>query len=128
MTCHLKDRELERKLNKFSDGKFSRILNEHTGPNESDCIVLELGKNNNIELSVYIPPEAIEEIPDYNPKDWNEFPAVTPPEGVLMRVECDGNLHTALVYKNNRWQFESGENFQGFERIYKVRRYRPWED
>lgn len=131
MTWHLKDRELERKLNKFSDGKFSRILNEHTGPNESDCIVLELEKNNNIELSVYIRPEAIEEIPDYNPKGWNNYPEVTPPEGIPMRVEIDTLTdevrRDCAIFKNGRWFSEFGGK-ANYKIAGPVRRYRPWED
>ncbi len=130
MTWHLKDRELERKLNKFSDGEFSRILNEHTGPNESDCIVLELEKNNNIELSVYIRPEAIEEIPDYNPKGWNEYPKVTPPENILMRVEAVGRsgvFRDCAIFKDGVWQSDMDGEACG-EFYAKVKRFRPWED
>lgn len=141
MTWHLKDRELEEALNKKSHPMhtFTDELNKKMAriPKEqlprvlgtevtfqrigTDGVILE---GNVLQFSI----EEIENTPEYNPKYWNEYPTVTPPEGVLMRVECDGNLHTALIFKDNRWQFESGENFQGFERIYKVRRYRPWED
>ena len=126
MTWHLKDRELERKLNKFSDGEFSRILNEHTGPNDSDCIVLELGKNNNIELSVYIRPEAIEEIPDYNPKGWNNYPEVTPPEGILMRVETD-RFRDCAIFKDGYWHSELFGEPNGRLQA-EVECFRPWSD
>lgn len=131
MTWHLKDRELERKLNKFSDGKFSRILNEHTGPNESDCIVLELGKNNNIELSVYIPPEAIEEIPDYNPKGWNNYPEVTPPYDVMMRIKMkNGYLRAGYLKKfpdGDSWVNPNGVLMWNAENA-EIELFRPWED
>ena len=131
MTWQLKDRELERKLNKFSDGKFSRILNEHTGPNESDCIVLELEKNNNIELSVYIRPEAIEEVPEYNQHAWNEYPKVTPPFDKDMRVELDDGLrYCARYHKFSDGCFWVGTNGTCFPKYLndKVVRFRPWED
>lgn len=133
MTWHLKDRELERKLIAIDSG-FLEKLNEACEKldNNKDGdfpehkrFAITLGNNN---IDVIFNGSHVEKVPNYDPKIWNEYPEVTPPEGVLMRVECDGNLHTALVYKNNRWQFESGENFQGFERIYKVKRFRPWED
>lgn len=132
MTWHLKDRELERKLNKFSDGRFSRILNKHTGPNESDCIILELEKNNNIELSVYIRPEAIEEIPDYNPKTWNKFPQVWPPENVRMRVEFkyknkpEETYHACFYFFSGKWYWDTC-NYSIDPSIGNIR-FRPWED
>lgn len=132
MTWHLKDRELERKLDKFSDGKFSRILNEHTGPNESDCIVLELEKNNNIELSVYIRPEAIEEIADYNPKTWNKFPQVWPPENVRMRVEFqyknkpEKTYHACFYFFSGKWYWDTC-NYSIDPSIGNIR-FRPWVD
>ena len=135
MTWHLKDRELEKVFEAYSGGNFVNALN-YSIENEnidSDFIVyVEFGREflgpDFAENCLCFRTDELEEVCEYNPHGWNEYPNVIPPEGVLMRVECENNLHTALVYKNNRWQFESGENFQGFERIYKVRRYRPWNE
>ena len=133
MTWHLKDRELEKKVIAI-DLEFVKKLSEK-------CEGFDNNKDGDFpeiipfaidiydeKLKLFLNSSYVEKVPSYDPNKWNDYPAVTPPEGVLMRVECDNNLHTALVYKNNRWQFESGENFQGFERIYKVKRFRPWED
>ena len=132
MTWHLKDRELEIKLNDLVGGnEFTEALNQASSLiGIKSTITVKFGPNTGHIKGSFRCYFEVDELINigYDPHTWNEYPEVTPPEGVLMRVECENNLHTALVYKNNRWQFESGENFQGFERIYKVRRYRPWED
>ena len=136
MRWHLKDRKLEEKIIGI-DTDFSRRLNrlcEKWDSNKDNDLCkykkfsVPFYRGDKLHGEVTFLGDEVEKVDEYNPKDWNSFPEVTPPENVLMRVECDGNMHTALIYKGNRWQFESGENFQGFERIYKVRRYRPWED
>lgn len=141
MTWHLKDREFEEKLNKTSHPMhtFTDELNKKMARIPKEQLPRVLGaevtfqrigtggvilENNILKFSI----EELVNIPEYNPHSWNKYPEVTPPENVLMRVECDGNIHTALIYKDNRWQFESGEHFSIFEKIYKVRRFRPWED
>jgi len=96
------------------------------------AIVLFLNskKNNNIELSVYIRPEAIEEIPDYNPKGWNEYPKVTPPENILMRVEAVGRsgvFRDCAIFKDGVWQSDMDGEACG-EFYAKVKRFRPWSD
>ena len=87
------------------------------------AIVLFLNskKNNNIELSVYIRPEAIEEIPDYNPKGWNNYPEVTPPENELMRIECHDGTCGAGAFVNGEWHED------GTDELPNVIRFRPWE-
>ena len=136
MTWHLKDRQLEQKLIAI-DSEFREKLNKECerldSNNDKDLfiynqVILSLIHNSNLLGKIHFCGEDVEYIPEYDPQNWNKYPEVTPPENVLMRVECDGNMHTALIYKANRWQFESGENFQGLEKIYKVRRFRPWED
>ena len=66
---------------------------------------------------------------DYNPKAWNSFPEVTPPENVWMRCECRKKsfctYRTGLIFRNNRWEYETGEA----ARLYgDVLRFRPWDD
>lgn len=135
MSNHLKDRELERKLNELSGGEFSRILNEEADTKYGDCISFVIHKNADIELSVFIRPEAIEI--EYNPNGWNEFPAVTPPEGVLMRVECFSLIfrklcRTCAIFCNGQWFVElAGEADTEFpleNTMIKVKRFRPWDE
>lgn len=132
MTWHLKDRALEEKLNELvGNNQFTEALNrECTGIQSKKVIVVKFGENTGHvkgSFRCYLDQSELMNV-GYDPHQWNSYPEVTPPENVLMRVECDGNMHTALIYKGNRWQFESGEDFHGFERIYKVKRFRPWED
>ena len=126
MTLHLKDRVMEQKLNELSNGEFSKILNESdmTNPN---CICFTIDKKEDIELSVYLRPEAIE--PEYDPNAWNEYPKVMPPEYVWMRLaSCPvGPVagHVCAKIKNGKWFLDDGtvENFGDYPA-----RVRPWED
>ena len=129
MSNHLKDRELERKLNELSGGEFSKILNE-TDMKNPNCICFTIDKKEDIELSVFIRPEAIEEIPDYNPKDWNEFPKVKPPYNVMMRVETHTGQGYKLFYNHlGDGDFWCDPNYLLMPKAFSddVTRFRPWE-
>ena len=135
MALHLKDRVIEQKLNALSNGEFSKILNKEADTKNGDCLCFTIDKKEDIELSVYIRPEAIE--PEYDPHAWNEYPAVTPPNGVLMRVECFSLIfrklcRTCAIFCNGQWFVElAGEADTEFpleNTMIKVKRFRPWED
>lgn len=128
MTLHLKDRVIEQKLNELSNGEFSKILNESDMKNPN-CICFTIDKKEDIELSVYIRPEAIE--PEYDPHAWNEYPAVKPPEGVLMRVEFifDGILRrNCSTFEKGAWRITKSDDPSYDITLDGVTRYRPWED
>lgn len=144
MTWHLKDRELEKKLIEIAPD-FVESLNESLklgeyeenswtyrvwfGPYE-DCY--------KFEMHVY--DDELEEVPEYNPKDWNDYPKVIPPKDVVMRCEIyterydtytpepkGGELvdRTSGVWNGHGWDFNSlnyvvPDNW--------TIRYRPWED
>ena len=66
----------------------------------------------------------------YNSDDWNNYPEVTPPEGVLMRVETEGGRKFCGYYhtfaEGGCWCYEDGTVCP--EAISKsVKRYRTWE-
>lgn len=135
MTLHLKDRAIEQKLNELSNGEFSKILNKEADTKNGDCLCFTIDKKEDIELSVFLRPEAIE--PEYDPHKWNEYPAVTPPEGVLMRVECFYLIfrklcRTCAIFCNGQWFVElAGEADTEVpleNTMIKVKRFRPWED
>ena len=122
----LKDRELQKKLDEISGGSFTESLESIKKPS---CIVFQ-ARNGGPAMSVNLTKQDIEQFLEYNPNDWNVFPDVTPPEGVPMRVECQGydrTLRTCLVYKQGAWHYESGVTSKGDETALQVRRYRPWE-
>lgn len=126
MTWHLKDRELEKKLNELSNGEFSKILNESDMKNPN-CICFTIDKKEDIELSVYLRPEAIE--PEYDPHDWNEFQKVKPPYNMMMRIEMYNGLGFAGFFKHfiegDQWCYADGSPMP---KAYSnnVKRYRPW--
>ena len=127
MTLHLKDRAIEQKLNELSNGEFSKILNE-TDMKNPNCICFTIDKKEDIELSVFIRPEAIE--PEYNPKAWNEYPKVTPPEDVIMRVELrrsDEGLKA--FWDGENWRRCRSTGICWNPVIEKdISRFRPWDD
>lgn len=75
----------------------------------------------------------IEPYIEYDPNDWNPYPEVMPPEGVLMRVEGrngDCIFRFSAVFKEGIWcsEDEVPEKVKelGWE-IEGVKRFRPWE-
>lgn len=95
MAWHLKDRELEKKLIAI-DCEFLDNLNdavnekiEEFSPDwmeEGDLITLMFCRDHQIELGeLYFLFHELEEVPEYNPKAWNDYPKVIPPKNVVMR-------------------------------------------
>lgn len=139
MTWHLKDRELENKLIAI-DCEFLDNLNdavnekiEEFSPGwmeEGDLITLMFCRDHQIELGeLYFLFHELEEVPEYNPHAWNEYPKVMPPEYVWMRLEiCPDSPVAGRVcakFKNGEWFLDDGtvENFGDYPA-----RFRPWED
>lgn len=129
MTLHLKDRVIEQKLNELSNGEFSKILNKEADTKNGDCLCFTIDKKEDIELSVYIRPEAIE--PEYNPHDWNEFPKVKPPYNVMMRVETYTGQGYKLFYNHlGDGDFWCDPNYLLMPKAFSddVTRFRPWNE
>lgn len=77
-----------------------------------------------------IKKKAIRTKEGYDPNAWNNYPEVTPPEGVPLR--CEG-LHVDTGYKfRAALQFAHGEfRFEcGFRMLpnTRVERFRPWDE
>lgn len=86
------------------------------------------------EYSINVYFEEVEGHEEYDPNNWNEYPAVKPPEGVKMRIEyfqgnwdytggllavfSKGEWHTSDV-DGKAWSTIANEN---------VKRFRPWDD
>ena len=135
MTWHLKDRELENKLIDI-DSEFSEKLNEKCEWIENDHngdfpkhipFSFDIHKE---EIRIFLTTSDVFKRPDYNPNDWNEYPAVTPPEDIAMRIECcfAGNtFRECAIFKDGYWRCEKNNKamdlFCG-----TVKRFRPWED
>ena len=126
-----RDRELQRKLDEISDGDFSarlhkeRELIKDSFQNEPRLHVLWFGEGSQFSAALYA--DMLEEVREYDPHGWNAFPEVEPPEGVLMRVECN-QMKTCLVFENGKWRYPSGESFENYEFAFPVKRFRPWDE
>ena len=137
MTWHLKDRTLESVLEKYSDGNFVKALNfaiERDWIDAANVVTVEFdrkflsrGYTNDFSFRT----DELEDISEYNPNDWNEYPKVTPPFDKDMRVELDDGLrYCARYHKFSDGCFWVGTNGTCFPKYLndKVVRFRPWED
>lgn len=131
MTFRLKDKNLQVQLDALSDGDFSKRL-QHAN-HDDGMIFVEFGEKlespgfdlHRFNLAFF--DDEVKEIHRYNPHGWNAFPEVEPPEGVLMRVECN-QMKTCLVFENGKWRYPSGESFENYEFTFPVKRFRPWDE
>ena len=144
MTWHLKDRELEEALNKKSHPMhtFTDELNKKMTQIPKEYLPRVLGtevtfqrigtggvilEGNVLQFSI----EEIENTPEYNPKGWNDYPKVTPPEGVPMSVESvygQCSYRECAILDNGIWKTERDGKPTEFALIGQVKRFRPWED
>lgn len=115
MTWHLKDRDLEKKLIEIAPD-FVESLNESLKLGEyeenswtyrvwfgpyKDCYKFEM----------HVFDEELEEVPEYNPKIWNDSRKVIPPEDVVLRAKIHRVFcretpyvdYECLTYKDGRW-------------------------
>lgn len=142
MTWHLRDREFEKKLNEKAPSilNFTTALNVRMARISSEALKNTLSvfvefqrvgtagvihEHNVIEFSI----NEIEEVIEYNPKGWNNYPDVTPPESVMMRVDCFNEsgllIHSCRGYWNGQcWMTWNGYKLDDTQTI----RFRPWED
>lgn len=117
-TYRLRDRKLQQKLDELSYGAFSEML-KTMGRFlvEKPATNIQLGTS---RFTVTLFKEDFEVEPEYDPNDWNSYPDVTPPEGVMMRciIKTPGrNLdgpepelpkicaRTSGVWDGRRWHF-----------------------
>nr|DAH07032.1 MAG TPA: hypothetical protein [Caudoviricetes sp.] len=137
MKFRLKNKDLQVQLDALSGGDFSRRLDElMTGEpvnlwaNMCGAKTVQITFGETREFSVRIPVDDIEEVHEYDPHGWNDFPEVEPPEDVWMRVErcVDGRTyHFAARYvpvgdsEDYEWLSEANLSID-------VDRFRPWDD
>ena len=131
MTFRLKDKNLQVQLDALSDGDFSKRL-QHANHDDGMIFVVfgEKLESPGFDLhrfNLAFFDDEVKEIHRYNPHGWNAFPEVEPPEGVLMRVECN-QMKTCLVFENGKWRYPSGESFENYEFAFPVKRFRPWDE
>lgn len=130
MKYRLKDRELQRKLDELSDGDFSarlhkeRELIKDSFKKEPRLHVLWFGEGSQFSAALYA--DMLEEVRDYDPHKWNEYPEVTPPEGVWMRCETYVN---AIEHKIRHVAKFDGREWRDYlSKQVVVHRFRPWDN
>lgn len=129
MKYRLKDRELQENLDAISGGDFSKRLQDPAKSEKGFAVAYgDFPEINGLRhLSLFLADE-IEEVPEYDPHAWNEWPDVEPPEGVDMRAEVlskDGKvfLKGAGYFKGGDWNI-AGRWIDSDRRV----RFRPWDD
>lgn len=126
-TYRLRDRKLQQKLDELSNGAFSEML-KTMGRFlvKKQATNVQLGES---RFTVTLFREDIEIAPEYDPNDWNAYPDVTPPEGVLMLVECidedDKTFKTCAEYVGDGYGAYYWRN--EYEIDVPVKRFRPLE-
>lgn len=124
-TYRLRDRKLQQKLDELSHGAFSEML-KTMGRFlvKKQATNVQLGES---RFTVTLFREDIEIAPEYDPNDWNAYPDVTPPEGVLMLVECidedDKTFKTCAEYVGDGYGAYYWRN--EYEIDVPVKRFRP---
>ena len=134
MTWHLKDRELEKKLiERFPS--FVYELGKHCESSGNFNFSVKLCRKGFCYYTdeMTFSKDELEEVHEYNPKAWNEFPAVTPPDNVLMRLEFTEKDSTgkpkrhyvAATFNGITWGTRDS-----YSASFKMTncRFRPWED
>lgn len=131
MKYRLKDRELQRKLDELSDGDFSRQLASNKKRifaelNFLKQMILWFRKSEGPFHALMITPDMVEKVREYDPHNWNEYPEVTPPEGVWMRCETDVN---AIEHKIRHIAKFDGREWRDYlSKQVVVHRFRPWDE
>ena len=136
MTYRLKDRELQKKLDEISNGGFSKNLRPYDGKCFSSTFCYT---NNDLEgpiasrgteLIVWVGRYEVEKAPEYDPKNWNSYPEVTPPEYELMRFEYVNSYgakqRNCAAFIKGKWVSFYGDTLD--VRKASNARFRPWED
>ena len=133
MKYRLKDRGLQKKLDEISKGDLSDALEVCSAAVAS---ALKRGKPTTIwfgvqpQLSLEITYDMLEEVREYDPTKWNNYPEVEPPEGVWMRVEWrDGVVKHLAVARYEAWGGGKQFVWVSDKRIIReVDRFRPRDD
>lgn len=89
MKYRLKDRALQKQLDAISGGDFSQRLQDPAKSEKGFAVAYgDFPEINGLRhLSLFLADE-IEEVPEYDPNAWNEWPDAEPPCDVLLRIEC----------------------------------------
>lgn len=121
----LKNQELQKKLDELTGGLFSIELANALTFSDEKFITLEC---------LRISKSSVEKVVEYDPKAWNNYPEVTPPEGVWMRCERPNDLCVDGIERMcMKWMVDEQGGFwtddcESGDFDYDSLRFRPWED
>ena len=135
MTWHLKDRDLEEKLIAIDSNFCVRLHNtcerEFRDEKDENLKVDVLFSSDHCLLGrLYFKRKVLEDIQEYDPNKWNEYPKVTPPEGVVMRVVSNFGLYAyrkCAIFDDGTWKNEREGKPTGLL-LGEVKRFRPWSE
>lgn len=140
MTWHLKDRELEKKIIAIDPEFLKRLqtnqkilfsplppivpslLPTHEILKGALKYEFELRTKKGILGKLVFNEFELEDIPEYNPHAWNEYPKVTPPQNKPLRVEFADKGGTKAFFDDCLREYITGKE------INAPCRFRPWED
>lgn len=149
MKYRLKARELQKKLDDISNGAFSKALNisvqrlidvyQQDGLDfnlDTDRVFVDFGNDVKLctqkrQFRACFEPDTIEQYEEYNPKAWNKYPEVEPPEGVWMRcVMTDIHHNNRIVRVGAKFSAGAWRDHEGvaFEPRFRVDKFRPWDE
>lgn len=134
MKYRLVNRKLQKRLDEISNGDFTRQLDYVVSMSRNydpfvatRTVYFELDHDTRIVISIDVTPDMVVENSSYNPKAWNKFPEVEPPEGVWMRVEWrDGAVVRRDVARYVAWGGTNEFVWMNRGVICDVERFRPW--
>ena len=139
MKYRLKDRAMQAKLDALSGGDFSLKLQEQVTPYKLTLTFVEVGfsreKGKNTRwFTATFRTDEIEKVPEYDPNAWNGWPAMEPPEDVLMQVEFKEKDKETLYrscwkWSGYEWIWGDGRPMASVrtDRLREIR-FRPWGD
>lgn len=143
MKYRLKSKELQRKLDEISGGDFSKMTEKffdgRTFPITIYFHYVPEGKSGYFKFSATFQADEVEEVREYDPNRWNEWPDVEPPRHKLLRTEIlteridwdtpeprggQSRFKGSGIFDGTEWYFYDATTRKEGETV----RFRPWDD
>lgn len=140
MKYKLKNKDLQMMLDKLTEGKFSKSLEEGIDPSDYFRRFDVKGIQG---MSISLNHDNLEGIKEYNPSTWNVWPEIKPPKNKLMRLEIwepAKNVDTpesvqsyvrerlCAFFNEYSWVDSDGYIIEDYRLKNKKVLFRPWVD
>lgn len=118
----IKDPELKLKVNQLvvSDDRIATCCREQM-KDPTDFILLE---SEVFKLSMRVDKDYFEEVPEYNPDDWNPFPQIKPPAYCHWLVQFESGEIKVIEYVRQEFSSFSVGDFWNAPKLSKVIAFR----